>query len=77
VKAANGGGNHKRGAQSKVQQFLEDILADGEPVPVKRIIAEGAKQGFSYKQLNTAKQHLPGVISEQKPGGWTWQMIPF
>jgi len=79
VRAASGGKGDadERGQQKKVQAFLRNLLSNGQPVLVKLIMGEGAKQGFSYKQLNTAKVKIGNVVSTQIPEGWTWQLIAF
>jgi|tagenome__1003787_1003787.scaffolds.fasta_scaffold20986081_6 hypothetical protein len=73
VRAASGGGTGKkeRGAQGEVKKFLREILADGERVPVKKIFEEGAKRGFSEKQIDTGKYKV-GAQSVQTADGWDW-----
>jgi putative DNA primase/helicase len=67
IRAASGGGKQQRGKQDQVQDFLRDILQDGEPHPAKDVIAEAAKSGFTPKQLSTARTEL-GVIAAQLKG---------
>jgi putative DNA primase/helicase len=76
--AAGGAGKQQRGQQNEVQDFLNEALKGGEPVPAKGVIEDAKKRGFTYEQLRTARTKL-GVVAEQKAGGgWTWQLpIPF
>jgi len=76
VRVMNGSGESHR-QQSKARAFLEKLLENGEPILVKCIYDEGAKQGFSVDQLKRAKGKLQGVVSNQIAGGWTWQLLRF
>jgi putative DNA primase/helicase len=76
VRAVNGKGG-ERGEQKKVQAFLHELLKDGQPMLVKTIMEEGAKAGFSYRQLYNAKTKIRTINSTQTPTGWTWQLIAF
>jgi hypothetical protein len=64
-------------AQSKVQEFLKEMLSDGRPVEEKIIREYGEQRGFTIKQLRTAKEKL-GIESEKTgfDGGWKW-VLPF
>jgi hypothetical protein len=61
--------------QKKVKDFLRGILASSDPVPYKNIEDEAEQQGFTTKQLKTAKKKL-GIISHKDgmDGPWTWQL---
>jgi hypothetical protein len=63
--------------QPKVQAFLREMLKDGKPVPQKEIEEAGAKNGFTEKQLRTAREKL-GIHADKEAGkmtgGWFWQL---
>jgi putative DNA primase/helicase len=63
--------------QIKVQAFLYELLKDGKEVPAKDIEAAAEAEGFSEKQLRTAKEKLaiesipvPGKMA----GGRMWKL---
>lgn len=61
--------------QKKVKDFLRGILASGDPVPYKNIEEEAEQQGFTRKQLRTAKQKLGITSNKDGLGGpWMWQL---
>jgi hypothetical protein len=63
--------------QSKVQDFLRDMLSDGSSVEETIIRDHGEQRGFTIKQLRTAKEKL-GIRSEKTgfSGGWKWFLPP-
>jgi len=74
IRAAKSG---DRGEQKKVQAFLRKLLQNGQPMAVKTIMEEGAKHGYSEKQLRSAKEELGIKSVKTAEGCWTWQLIPF
>jgi hypothetical protein len=63
--------------QLKVQAFLHEILKDGKPVLQKEIEAAAKAEGFTEKQLRTARERL-GIHTNKEEGkmggGWFWQL---
>jgi len=78
VSAASGKGE-KADPQTKCQRFIQEMLSDG-PVRKKQVEQEGARRGFTEKQLRTAKERL-GVHAEKRgfgsDGEWWWEIVPF
>jgi hypothetical protein len=63
--------------QPKVQAFLREMLKDDKPVLQKEIEEAAEKNGFTGKQLRTAREKL-GVHVFKEPGKmggpWFWQL---
>lgn len=72
--AANRKSDSRSQTQNEVQAFLRVLLKDG-PVAQSQIGQEAKKRGFSYAQLDRAKDHLR-IISRKGGfgGGWTWEL---
>ena len=74
-------GKTKRGtAPTEAQRWLHEKLssANARTAPQQEIIEEGAREGFSEKQLRTAKRKL-GVASRKtgfEESSWVWTMPP-
>jgi AAA domain/Primase C terminal 2 (PriCT-2) len=70
-------GKSRDADQARVQAFLKEMLMDGKSVEEKVIKEYGDQQGFTDKQLKTAKAKL-GIKSEKTgfDGGWKW-FLPF
>jgi putative DNA primase/helicase len=63
-----------------INDFLNEILKDGKPVPSTTIYEEGKKRGFSEDQLKRASEPFSGggtIKAEKTKDGWFWVLVPF
>ena len=66
-------------AQVEVRKFLLNMLADGKPKLEAEIKDAASQQGFTPKQLKTAKARLKIVSEKAKDmahGPWYWRWVP-
>jgi hypothetical protein len=67
-------GNDERDARNEAEEFLLDLLADGERHPAETVFREGHKLGISVDRLKRARKRI-GAKSEKAAayqGRWEW-----
>jgi putative DNA primase/helicase len=70
--ASHRGGKSRK--KDEVVAFLEEMTKDG-PVPRKDVDVEGAKRGFTPKQIRTARENST-LVTFKEDGSGLWMLAP-
>ena len=70
-------GREQRRRPTGAEEFLRELLADGEPHPVAELLDDGKQNGFSADQMKRAKEKVATAFQAKLPDSdkrcWYWQ----